>query len=166
MESVMRQWVFRFLSLVAGAIGGFAIGYAAMTLRVTAMSPTGLNLARTADPIARVFVEMARLEEAEKVLGSCKTTSNPSSQQALLGVESDLIGGLRTDAKVSGLAPPLDVAQAILGLRTNGALPKAAMGDGVREATTVNELLKRSGWPEDSERALREALAKMDGVCK
>ncbi|MGB6404303.1 MAG: hypothetical protein WBF26_15815, partial [Candidatus Sulfotelmatobacter sp.] len=117
-------------------------------------------------PSARVFVEMVRLKEAESVLGSCKNASTLSSPQASLRVESELIGGLRTDAKASGFAPPLDVADAILELRSNGAISKSATESAEREATTVNELLKRSGWPEDSEHTLREALAKMDGACK
>jgi hypothetical protein len=162
----MGKRVFRFLCLIASVIAGFTIGYAAMSFKVVAMSPMGLNLAKRADPFERVFVEMARLREAESALGSCKNTSTPSSQQASLRVESELIGGLSTDAKASGFAPPLDVAEAILELRSNGALRKSATGSGGREEATVNELLRRSGWPKDSEHALRDALAKMDGACK
>jgi hypothetical protein len=110
----MHRWVFRFLCLIASVIVGFAIGYAALSLRAIAMSPMGLNLAKRTDPFERVFVEMTRLEEAERVLGACKNTSAPSSQKASLRVESELIAGLRTDAKASGFAPPLDVAEAIL----------------------------------------------------
>jgi hypothetical protein len=162
----MHKWVTRFLWLIASVIFGLAVGYAAMSFRVVAMNPMGLNLADRSDPAARVFVEMVRLKEAESVLGSCKNASSPSSPQASLRLESELIEGLRTDAKASGFAPPLDVAEAILELRSNGALSESAKGSGESKAATVNELLKRSGWPEDSEHALREALAKMDGACK
>jgi|SRR5580658_2978714 hypothetical protein len=162
----MRTLVFGLLCLIASVIVGFAIGYSAMSFRAVATSPVGLNLATRDDPSARVFVEMVRLKEAESVLGSCKSAPTSSSLQASLRIESELIGALRTDAKTSGLAPPLDVAEAILELRSNSALLKSATGTGGGEARTVNELLRRSGWPEDSEHALRDALARMDGACK
>jgi hypothetical protein len=165
-EFTMRKWVFGFLWSIASAIVGFGIGYAAMSFKVVAMSPIGLNFARSNDPFARVFAEMARLGEAETALRSCANGFSLSSRQAMLRAESELIGDLRTDAKFVGLEPPIDLAEAILELRSSSALPKSPMGGDGRQAATVSELLARSGWSADSEPTLREALAKMDGPCK
>jgi hypothetical protein len=157
---------FKFLCLVLGVIVGFALSYAGMSITVAAMSPIGLNLTNVTDPFARVFVEMARLGEAEAALRSCASMSNPTSRHAILTAESELIGGLRTDTKSSGLEPPLDVAQAIVGIRSDDPLPKLTMARGVDEDATVGQLISRSGWPEHSELTLREALTKLDGACK
>jgi hypothetical protein len=159
----MRKWIIRFLLLIASVIVGFLTGYAAMSFRAVAVSPIGLNLARTTDPLTRAFVEMARLGEAETAFRTCENKSNPFSQQAILRVESELIGGLRIDATAGGLTPPLDIAEAILDLRSSGALRSTAHG---HEPATVSELIRRSGWAEGSEGALREALTKLDGSCK
>jgi hypothetical protein len=162
----MSKSAFKLLCLIASVVVGFAVSYAAMSFRVVAMSPIGLNLTRRDDPFARVFVEMARLREADAALRSCATSPGPSARQAILRVESELIVGLRTDSKSSGLTPPLDLAEAILELRSSRDLPKSATGSGGHEAATVTELIRRSGWAEDSEPALRQALTKMDGECK
>jgi hypothetical protein len=161
-----RRPTFKFMCLILGVIVGFALSYTAMSATVAATSPVGLNLARVNDPFGRLFVEMVRLGEAETALRSCASMSNPTSRQAILTAESELIGGLRTDAKSSGLAPPLDVAEAIVGIRSSDPLPKPTVGRGIDEAATVGQLIKRSGWPEHSELTLREALTKLDGPCK
>jgi hypothetical protein len=162
----MRKLAFKFLWLAMSLIIGFAIGYAATSISVVAASPVGLNLARTSDPSTRVFVEMARLKQAEAVLGSCKYASIFVPQQSSLQAESALIEGLRIDTKASGFAPPLDVAEAIWELRSDNAFPKTEMDRTGPEIAKLVELLSRSGWPEDSQRLLRQALKKMDEACK
>jgi hypothetical protein len=159
----MRAWINRFLLLLASMIVGFLAAYAGMSLKAVAMSPIGLNLARTTDPFARSFVEMARLGEAETTLRTCENKSNPSAQQAILSIESELIGSLRIDSKAAGLAPPLDTADAILELRNSDVLHSTT---GVREPAELSDLIGRLGWKDGSEGALREALTKLDGPCK
>jgi len=163
----MRKWVYKPLCLGASVIMGFAIGYAAISYEAVAKSPVGLNLATTTEPFAKVFAEMARLGEAESVFRGCRNGPDAFSQGATLKVESELIGVLRSDVKPAGLAPSLDLAEAILQLRRSGTLPgSAARNGGVSETATVSELIGHSGWPEGSEKELREALARMDGSCK
>jgi len=164
-KNAMQKGALRLSYLAVGLIVGFTTGYFASSFRAVATSPMGLDLAKRTDPFERVFAEMTRLEEAEKVLGACKSTSVRLFHQSSLRIEAELIGSLRSDAKASDFGPPRDVAEAILELRRNDALPKSA-GDSGREAFTVNKLLESSGWPEHSENALRSALAKMDESCK
>jgi hypothetical protein len=162
----MRELVFKSLCLITSMMVGFAMGYAAMTLGVSAMSPIGLNLNKSTEPFQRTFVEMSRLGEAETVLRSCTEVSDPSTRQTLLAVESDVINDLRKDAKSSGLAPPLDVAAGIVEIRRNAGSRDVATEAAGPATSGVNDLLTSSGWPEDSARVLSIALANSRGLCK
>jgi hypothetical protein len=163
----MHKWLYRLLGLGVSAIVGFTIGYAMMSYEAVAASPVGLNLATTTEPFAKVFAEMARLGEAESVFRGCRNVLDLSSERTILKVESQLIGGLRSDAKSAGLAPPLDLAEAVVQLRRSNALHGSAVESaGVPERAMLSELIGQSGWPEGSEEELREALAKIDTSCK
>lgn len=143
------------LCFMLGLAFGIPIGNAAAGLTVATTSPIGLNLMITGDPFTRAFAEAARLGEAEAALRCATGSQSLSSQQALLGAESDLIGALGRDAKSAGLEPPLDIATAILETRKEAV---ARLNGG--KSRDKEEL---AGWPDDSKATLRMALAKLDG---
>jgi hypothetical protein len=162
----VRKWAIRVSWLGASFIVAFTLAYGATTYKIVANSPFGLNLSKPSDPTERVFAKMVRLGEADAVLRDCGTanrsTDHPSSRATLLDSQAQLLNELRSDAPSAGLAPPLDLAQAILSMRRDGAPEPLTGGNSV----TLGELLKRSGWPENSENLLRQVQVRMDKSCK
>jgi hypothetical protein len=157
-----HKWISRLLVFAASVTVGFVAGFVVMDLRVVRASPIGFDLTQKSNLFDRVFVELVRLGEAERVLGSCKDRYDAVSRKTLLNVESGQIAKLRADANSGDFAPPLEVAQAIMMIRNGGAAFQATTS----EADEINELLVRSGWPVNSAAELRESLAKMDDSCK
>jgi hypothetical protein len=161
----MRRWAVTIAFFIASLVVGFAITYGVTTYRVVAKSPFGLNLSTPVKPIERVFAGMVRLGEAEAVFRDCGTGTttnlNASSRENLLQNETALINQLRTDSPSAGLTPPLDLAEAILCLRRNGTSVRSGAA-----GRSQGEPLTESGWPENSEPVLRQALSKMDQSCK
>lgn len=162
----MRTWILGILALILSTGVGFLGSYALTGFIMAAMNPVGLNLARTDDSFTRVYVEMARLREAEMGLSLCAKDQTYSTRQPLLRAESELIEDLRTDAKSSNLAPPMDLAQAILTVRNNTPSLQSQSRMDAGEDARVAELLVRSGWPRGTKGELRDALVKIDGNCK
>jgi len=161
-SSILRSF-YKGLAFITGALLGFVISYGAVSVKVAAMSPIGLALTKSNDPFVRVYAEMVRLGEAETVIHSCANKPNISSQQAMARSESDLITELRTDVKSPGLTPPLDLAAAIVELRGSLRDPKSSGPDQERD---IRNLVRQSGWPDDSEATFKNVLTKLDGACQ
>jgi len=159
----MLRSLFKVLSLITGAAIGFVVSYSAVTVRVAAMSPVGLGLGKSSDPFFRTYTEMVRLGEAEAVIHSCANKANIASQQAMSRSESGVITELRTDAKSAGLTPPLDLVAAIVELRSSLRDPKLSGPDQERD---IRNLVRQSGWPDDSEAAFKMVLTRLDGACQ
>jgi hypothetical protein len=162
----MRTWILGIPALILSTGVGFLGSFALTGFIMAAMNPVGLNLVKTDDSFRRVYVEMARLREAEMGLSLCAKDQANSTRQPLLRAEAELIESLRTDAKSSNLAPPLDVAQAILSVRSNTPTPQSQSRTDAGEDPRVAELLVRSGWTRGTTGLLRDALVKIDGNCK
>jgi len=140
-----------------------------MTFRIVAMAPFALNLAKPSDSFERVFGEMVRLGEAERILKRCETRPNSSSGQSrdqYLDVQAELIKNLRSDVQSAGLTPPLDLAQAMIQVRRDNKSPSSdTVGKNATTSITVNELLRQSGWPNNSESVFRQLVEKVDTSC-
>jgi hypothetical protein len=130
----------------------------------------GLNRGMQTNAFGLVFSKMVRLGEAEAVLRGCGTGSNSSSHEShesFLEIEDQLVKSLRLDVQSSRLAPPLDLAEAIVQVRRNNSSPQSGVvSAGTGTSITANELLTQSGWPDNSANVLRQALAKMGRSCK
>lgn len=159
-----HKWVSRLLVFIASVTIGFAAGFVVMDLRVVRASPIGLDFSKKSNSFDRVFAEMVRLGETERVLGSCKDRYDVPSRKTLLDIEAGLIAKLRADTNSGENVPPLDVAEAIMMIRNGGEALSATKNAG--EIGTINELLVHSGWPDDSAAQLQKSLARMDDSCQ
>lgn len=146
------------LGLTVGALGGY-FGY---SFAVVGRSPLvrlkgGANQA----PLEETFRGMARLSGLEMSAGRCDGKPIPSG---IIEREKQVIDQIEAGSKKANLAPPLNVARAIVAYReakmANVRSDEQASGSFVQQETAF---LQAAGWKDTSPDQFANTVRDLDG---
>lgn len=157
----MKKWLASLGCVLFGIGAGLGGAYLVGTLEAMSTGPMMSLGSSRGDAFDRIYDKFAYLGATEQAAADC---TGKGDLQGILANESKVVALLQeTSAKTSGLAPPIDAAQARLAIRVLVTTENDPQDKSVSLlAERAKGLAVKAGWKNPAEAHLRDIIAALD----